>query len=286
MNYGNNITIITALVLIGLGSTEAQSAASGLKVSLGNPYYSKVPVLLDLQRCSSNRGGTVVCSFNLSLNQDEDTKIRLETNGDFQAVFMDGKIYNPSKISLNSFNNGGETDRPIETTLVPKISYSLQIKFESVDSPLAAIKYLDLGRKDRQYVRLENVALGGAPTTPLPTPQAVANPKQYLTTNASQGFGSISGVSLNGGMYDVTLEGCRFSEANQALCTFSLSPMRAAAQAVTLEDFAVSVNGAAAAASASAVPTVTKLQVTVPAGVNRIDEVRFGNARFLNVAVR
>lgn len=126
----------------------------------------------------------------------------------------------------------------------------------------------------------------GSVTTPLPSPQAVLNPKQYLTINATSGYGTLSGVALNGGMYDVNLLGCRVAEAGMAACTLTLAPMRATPQAVTLEDLNVAVNGQNVQASASATPTVSTLTVMAPVNVNRIDELRLGNARFLNVGVR
>lgn len=64
---------------------------------------------------------------------------------------------------------------------------------------------------------------------------------------------------------------------------------RATPQAVTLEDLNVSVSAAAVAATATAtptVPTVMTLVVTATMNVNRMDELRLGNARFLNVGVK
>ncbi|GMA16587.1 hypothetical protein GCM10025871_29180 [Deinococcus metallilatus] len=153
---------------------------------------------------------------------------------------------------------------------------------------LNMLKYLDIGHKDDKWVRLEDVAIRGTPTpvSSLPTPQAIANPKQYLTANATSGYATLSGVALNGGMYDVTLQGCRVTNPGMAACTLSLAPMRATAQSATLENLNVAVNGAVVAATATATPAVTTLTITAPVNVNRIDELRLGNARFVNVAVR
>ena len=200
----------------------------------------------------------------------------------------DGAAYNSSKISISSYNNGEFKEGEFGTKISPGIDYKLLVQFKDIAFPTNQIRYLDVGWKRNKFIRLENIAILGNQQlpTPLPTPQPALNPKQYLTFNATNGYGTLSGVSLNGGLYDVNLLSCRPTTAGMAACTLTLTPMRATAQDVTLEDLNMAVNGAAVTATATATPTVMTLTVTAPVNVNRIDELRLGNARFLNVGMR
>ncbi|WP_425146504.1 hypothetical protein [Deinococcus sp.] len=269
---------------------QAQSVGPGQKADLGTDNYGKTPILVGATNCFLTGRSEVTCQFILNLDSEKDTELDLDRLYSFHAIFTDGKRYNPDKISLSAFNNGQYTIDRIRTNLSPKIDYKIQLKFENLESPLNSIRYLDIGKYSGNFkwVRLENVPILGKQqsVTPLPAPQPALTPKQYLTFNATNGYGSLSGVSLNGGLYDVNLQGCHPTTDGLAACTLTLTPMRASAQEVTLEDLNVAVNGAAVTATATATPTVMTLTVTAPVNVNRIDELRLGNARFLNVGVK
>ena len=225
------------------------------------------------------------CEFAMKMrgNKPDDSLIRLS---DFAVACSDGS----TAISNSVFINSDKYYKDTRPNLKPDISYKLIVNFDNPVSLLQPIKQFDIGYKDRNgsWVRMENVSILGRPqpVTSLPVPQPALNPKQYLIFNAVNGFGSLSGVSLNGGLYDVNLQGCRLTDGGMAACTLTLTPMRANPQDVTLEDLNVAVNGATVTATATATPTVMTLTVTAPVKVSRIDELRLGDARFLNIAVK
>lgn len=253
----------------------------------GNFAPSAVEANVKLVGCKLNAAKYAECAFTVSSTYDGDQTIYLFP-GLVSATLPSGVTYNSSKLSITSFNNGEFKEGEFSTKISPGIDYRFSAQFKDISLPINQIRYLDVGWKKNKFVRLENVAIIGnqQPLTPLPAPQPALTPKQYLTFNATDGYGAISGVSLNGGLYDVYLQGCRPADNGMATCTLTLTPMRAAAQSVTLEDLTVAVNGAAVSATATATPTVMTLSVTAPVNVNRIDELRLGNARFLNVVVK
>ena len=248
---------------------------------------SAIEASVKLVGCKFNAGKYAECVLTISSTYDGDQTIYLFP-GVVSATLPNGVTYNSSKLSISSYNNGEFKEGEFGTKISPGIDYKLTVQFKEITSPVSQIRYLDVGWKKNKFVRLENVSILGnqQPLTPLPAPQPALNPKQYLTLNATNGYGTLSGVSLNGGLYDVNLQGCRPADNGMAACTLTLTPMRATAQDVTLEDLNVAVNGAAVVATATATPTVMTLTVTAPVNVNRIDELRLGNARFLNVGVK
>ena len=248
---------------------------------------SAIEASVKLVGCKFNAGKYAECVLTISSTYDGDQTIYLFP-GVVSATLPNGVTYNSSKLSISSYNNGEFKEGEFGTKISPGIDYKLTVQFKEITSPVSQIRYLDVGWKKNKFVRLENVSILGnqQPPTPLPAPQPALNPKQYLTLNATNGYGTLSGVSLNGGLYDVNLQGCRPTDGGMAACTLTLTPMRATAQDVTLEDLNVAVNGAAVTATATATPTVMTLTVTAPVNVNRIDELRLGNARFLNVGVK
>ena len=269
---------------------ETSLGSSHATINLGLQGNS-VPVLLTLAKCYPSNPRTFSCDLFFKLNSDKDGKLGLQRS-DFIVIFKNGATAKATGVTVsNTIEVPQYDERAIE--VFPGITYPLTAKFESTNMTVDNIEYLDVGWKGDRYnvsdwVRYESVIppVGRVPLTPLPAPQPALTPKQYLTFNATNGYGSISGVSLNGGLYDINLQGCRPADNGMAACTLTLTPMRASAQEVTLEDLNVAVNGAAVTATATATPTVMTLTVTAPVNVNRIDELRLGNARFLNVGVK
>lgn len=297
------VCFISAVALLCSTSAVAaqKTAVLGrpIETSLGSRHATvnlglqgeSVPVLLTLLKCSDTAPRTFLCDFSFKLNTDKDSKLGLQRS-DFFVVFNNGATAKATGLTVSNTIEVPERDeRALE--VFPGVSYPLTVKFEGTSMTVKDIKYLDIGWKGDQYhasdwVRYESVVppVARAPLTSFPTPQPALTPGQYLTLDASAGYGNLSGVSLNGGLYDVNLLGCRAASNGMADCTMTLTPMRAPAQRVTLEDLNVSVKGSAVVATATAIPTVMTLVISAPVDADHIDVLQLGNARFLNVGIR
>ena len=284
----------TLCVLALMSSSYSQNSTTEDIINLGNEgfFNDSTTAGFEFLGCTVTNPKIISCNLTISLKGNKDDLLRIRKN-DYTLIFKDGSIYFPSSFSMNAYKNGQESTDNFDFPGSLGIEYKLTIKFAGISSKVQDLTFLDVGNKQasHKWMRVKDIVVKSSatllpPPTPLPIPQPALTPKQYLTFNATNGYGSLSGVSLNGGLYDVNLQRCRPVDNGMAACTLTLAPMRATAQDVTLEDLNVSVNGTAVTATATAMPTVMTLIVTAPVNVNRIDELRLGNARFLNVGVK